>query len=85
MSRLTYASDLTNAQWTKIEAVFPAAKNGRTGRPRTYTKREVFNAIFYQARTGCAWRHLPHDLPPWNVVWKPVSYTHLTLPTKRIV
>ena len=70
MPRPSYASDLTNEQWTKIKAALPAAKNGRTGRPRTYTKREVFNAIFYQARTGCAWRHLPHDLPPWNVVWK---------------
>jgi putative transposase len=70
MPRQRYASDLTNEQWTKIEAALPAAKNGRTGRPRTYTKHEVFNAIFYPARTSCAWRHLPHDLPPWNVVWK---------------
>jgi transposase len=70
MPRPSYASDLTDEQWTKIEAALPAAKNGRTGRPRTYTKREVFNALFYQARTGCAWRHLPHDLPPWNAVWK---------------
>ena len=70
MSRPSYASDLTDEQWTKIEAAFPAPKNGRTGRPRKYSKREIFNAIFYQARTGCAWRHLPHDLPPWNVVWK---------------
>ena len=74
MPRQRYASDLTNEQWTKIEAALPAAKNGRTGRPRTYTKHEVFNAIFYQAlqaRTGGAWRHLPHDLPPGNGVWKP--------------
>jgi transposase len=70
MSRPSYASDLTDEQWTKIEALFPAAKNGRTGRPRTWCKREIFNALFYQARTGCAWRHLPHDLPPWNAVWK---------------
>ena len=65
----SYASDLTDAQWNTIEAFLPAAKNGRTGRPRTYSKREIFNALFYQARTGWAWRHLPHDLPPWNVVW----------------
>jgi transposase len=70
MSRPTYASDLTDEQWTRIEVVLPSAKNGRTGRPRKYSKREIFNALFYQARTGCAWRHLPHDLPPWNVVWK---------------
>jgi len=71
MSRPTYASDLTHEQWNKINAAALApAKNGRTGRPRKYSKREIWNAIFYQARTGCAWRHLPHDLPPWNVVWK---------------
>ena len=70
MSRPSYASDLTDEQWNKINAALAPARNGRTGRPRKYSKREVFNAIFYQARTGCAWRHLPHDLPPWNVVWK---------------
>ena len=26
--------------------------------------------VFYQARTGCAWRLLPHDLPPWSTVYK---------------
>ncbi len=70
MSRPSYASDLTDEQWNKINAALAPARNGRTGRPRKYSKREVFNAIFYQARTGCAWRHLPHDLPPWNAVWK---------------
>jgi len=32
--------------------------------------REIWNAIFYQARTGCQWRYLPHDLPPHEDVWK---------------
>jgi len=49
--------------------VLPPAKNGRTGRLRKYPLREIGNAIFYQARTGCAWRLLPHDFPPWGVVW----------------
>lgn len=31
--------------------------------------REVLNAIFYVTRTGCAWRMLPHDFPPWGTVW----------------
>ncbi len=70
MSRPTYASELTNEPWTKIEAAFAPAKNGRTARPRTYPKREIVNALFYQARTRGARRHLPHDLPPWNVLWK---------------
>jgi putative transposase len=66
--RPSYPSDLSAAQWQRISAVLPGAKGGRTGRPRTYALREIWNAIFYQARTGCAWRYLPHDLPPWKDV-----------------
>lgn len=69
MTRLAYPSDLSDAQWQQIQAVLPKAKSGRTGRPRTYALREIWNAIFYQARTGCEWRYLPHDLPPWEDVW----------------
>jgi putative transposase len=69
MARLAYPTDLTDPQWDRIRAVLPPAKNGRTGRPRKYPMREIWNAIFYQARSGCAWRLLPHDFPPWVVVW----------------
>lgn len=69
MGRARYPTDLTEAQWQKIRAVLPPAKNGRTGRPRKYPLREIWNAIFYQARAGCSWRMLPHDFPPWSVVW----------------
>ena len=31
--------------------------------------REIVNAILYLIRTGCPWRHLPHDFPPWGTVW----------------
>jgi putative transposase len=65
-----YSTDLSDKQWQKLEAVWPQAKNGRTGRPRKYPLREVVNTIFYQLRTGCAWRLLPHDLVPWNVAWE---------------
>lgn len=64
-----YSSDLTDAQWAQVQAVLPAAKLGRTGRPRRWPLRAVWNAIFYQAYNGCTWRNLPHDLPPWNIVW----------------
>jgi transposase len=53
--------------------VLPKAKKGRTGRPPKYARREIWNAIFYQARTGCEWRYLPHDLPPWEDVWEHFS------------
>jgi putative transposase len=70
MERKPYPTDLTDAQWEKIQAVMPRARGGKTGRPRTYPLREIWNAIFYQARAGCAWRLLPHDLPPWEIVWE---------------
>lgn len=69
MKRLAYPSDLTDDQWHKIQAVLPPARGGRTGRRRKYPLREVWNAVFYQARTGCPWRHLPHDFPPPGNVW----------------
>ncbi|WP_408612944.1 transposase [Candidatus Accumulibacter contiguus] len=39
------------------------------GRPRLVNTREVVNAIFYLLKTGCQWRSLPHDFPPWPVVF----------------
>lgn len=69
-ARPAYDSDLTAAQWELIVSCKPAAKQGKTGRPPKYERREIWNAIFYQARTGCEWRYLPHDLPPWSLVWE---------------
>ena len=68
--RRRYPSDLTAAQWALVEAAMPPATNGRTGRPRKHPLREVWNAVFYVTRNGCSWRALPHDLPPWDVVWE---------------
>jgi putative transposase len=69
MERAAYPSDLTDEQWKRILAAIPPARNGRTGRPRQYPLREVWNAIFYQARNGCSRRSLPRDFPPYNIVW----------------
>lgn len=69
MNRKAYPSDLSDAQWQRLQAVFPAPINGRSGRPRLHALREVVNALLYQARSGCAWRALPHEFPPWEVVW----------------
>ncbi len=63
MSRAIYPTDLTDSQWTILEPLVPPPKPG--GRPAKYPRREVINAICYVLRTGCAWRLLPHDLPPW--------------------
>ncbi len=67
MRRQAYDTDLTDAEWQIIEPLLPPAKPG--GRPRKYPMREVLNALFYLLRTGCAWRHLPHDLPKWQTVY----------------
>jgi transposase len=69
MERKAYPSDLTDAEWEVIQSVLPKPKGGKSGRPRTYPKREIWNAILYQARTGCQWRYLPHDFPPHDDVW----------------
>ena len=70
MNRRTYPTDLTDGQYEKLQPYLPSPKpNGKTGRPRKYSYRELLNAIFYQLRTGCAWRLLPHDLPPWDAVY----------------
>ena len=67
MSRIPYPTDLTDAQWKRIAPYVPRPKPG--GRPAQYTRREVVNAILYQARNGCTWRALPHDLPPYRIVF----------------
>ena len=64
--RKPYPSDLTAEQWQVIEPLIPVS---RVGRPREVQMREVLNAIFYQARSGCQWDMLPHDLPPKSTVY----------------
>ena len=61
-----YASDVTDAEWALIEPHMPAAKP--LGRPRETELRAVFDAILYIARTGCQWRMLPNDFPPFTTV-----------------
>jgi putative transposase len=66
MARTPYPSDLTDEQWSVIEPMIPPAEPG--GRHRSVHMREVVNGIMYLLRTGCSWRHLPHDFPPWGTV-----------------
>ena len=66
MTRKSYSTDLTDAQWALIEALIPAAQPG--GRPRAVDPREVVDAVLYLLRTGCSWRLLPNDFPPWGTV-----------------
>jgi putative transposase len=66
MARTAYPSDLTDEQWPIIASMIPPAEPG--GRHRCVNMREVINAILYLLRTGCSWRQLPHDFPPWGTV-----------------
>ena len=63
---LRYASDLTDAEWQLIAPHLPPAKP--LGRPRKTDLREVVNAMLYMLTTGCQWRLLPHDFPPYTTV-----------------
>jgi hypothetical protein len=66
-SRKAYPSDLSDAQWEILEPLLPPPDP--EGRPLVYARREIVNALLYVLRTGCAWRQLPHDLPPWQTVY----------------
>jgi putative transposase len=61
-----YPSDLTDAQWALLAPHIPPAEPG--GRDREVDMHEIFNGIVYLLRSGCSWRMLPHDLPPWGTV-----------------
>jgi transposase len=63
---LRYASDTDDAEWAVIEPHLPPP--AERGRKRKTKLREVVNAIFYIAQTGCQWRLLPKDLPPYTTV-----------------
>ena len=63
-----YVTDLTDGEWNAIAPYLPAAKE--RGRPRTWSMREIVNGIFYALRSGCSWRLLPSDLPPWQTVYR---------------
>jgi putative transposase len=65
--RLSYPTDLSDREWNLIHHLVPEAKSG--GRPEAYPKREILNGVFYLLRSGCSWRMLPHDLPPWRIVY----------------
>jgi putative transposase len=63
----SYSTDLSEQEYSLIEGFFPKTKN--FGRPVVHQRIHILNAIFYVIRTGCAWRLLPHDFPPWQTVY----------------
>ena len=63
-----YQTDVTDEEWRVIGPYLPTAKS--TGRPRAWPMREIINGIFYVMRSGCPWRLLPSDLPPWSTIYR---------------
>ncbi len=70
--RKPYPTDVTDEQWVAMKPHLPPEK--ARGAPRTVEVREILNALLYLARTGCQWRMLPHDLPPWQTVYQYFSH-----------
>ena len=67
IKRKAYPSDVTDKEWSIIEPFMPSEYED--GVERKYDYREIINGVFYLLRTGCSWRSLPHDLPPWRSVY----------------
>ena len=63
---LRYASDATDREWAALAPFMPPPR--RRGRPRTTVLRAVVDAIFYIAQSGCQWRLLPKEFPPYTTV-----------------
>jgi putative transposase len=62
-----YPTDVSDQEWKLIEPLLPGV--ARTGRPRTIDLRRVINALRYLVRSGCEWRMLPNDVPPYQTVY----------------
>ena len=63
----TYPTDLSDAEWWYLEP--HARPPNKRGRPRAHAAREVLDAVFYVLKSGCPWRLLPREFPPWETVY----------------
>jgi len=63
----SYQTDLTDPEWETFKSYVPAPN--KRGRPRVHSSRKVLDAIFYVLRSGCPWRLLPKEFPPWESVY----------------
>ena len=67
MTSTHYPTDLTNAQWENLLPYLPEPSS--LGRPLKWEMRSIINAMFYIVKSGCQWRMLPHQMPPWQTVY----------------
>jgi transposase len=66
-SRKPYPADVSDEEWALVAPYLALMKPDAP--QRLYDLREVFNGLRYVVKTGCPWRCMPHDLPPWDVVY----------------
>ena len=62
-----YPSDLSDEEWAILEPLLSSAE--KRGRPPKWPQRHVADAVFYLLRSGCSWRMLPREYPPWQTVY----------------
>lgn len=62
-----YPSDLSDPEWALLKPLL--ASSERRGRPPKWPTRRIADAVFYLLRSGCAWRMLPREYPPWPTVY----------------
>jgi putative transposase len=68
MDRKEYPGELTDKEWDLVRSILEKTASPRGRKPK-YGKRVMINAIFYLIRSGCSWRLLPNDFPPWQAVY----------------
>jgi putative transposase len=67
MASAPYPSDLSDDEYARLAPLLPPY--ARRGRPRKHAWRTVLDGVFYLVRTGCQWRALPREYPPWKTVY----------------
>jgi putative transposase len=63
----SYYTDLTDVEWRYLEPHVPDPN--KRGRPRIHSPRTILDAVFYVLKSGCPWRLLPREFPPWETVY----------------
>lgn len=70
MRNKQYSSSLNDQEWETIRPIIENKSHYRgAGTLPKHSRRKMLDAIFYLLKTGCQWRELPHDFPPWKAVY----------------
>jgi putative transposase len=82
MNTCSYPSDLTDEEWRILAPLIAPGK--QAGHPQVLDLRRIADAVFHLLRTGCRWRALPHDFPPWPAVFHHYAKWRRRGPWERI-